>query len=103
MVTFLMVAVELVYLPINDVLPVPIQQVAIIDDNVWLLGAWSIVSMDPRAGAYVNGLCFEHTEYERFMDRNLLLQHLVPGGVVTDRRYFTSPDSAKSAADICRG
>ena len=34
-----MVEGELVYSPINDVLPVPIQQVAIIDDNVWLLGA----------------------------------------------------------------
>ena len=36
---FLMTDGALVYSPINDVLPVPIQQVKIIDDSVWLLGA----------------------------------------------------------------
>ena len=34
-----MVEDELIYSPLNDVLPVPIQQVDVIDDSVWLLGA----------------------------------------------------------------
>ena len=36
---FLMIDGSLVYSPINEVLPVPIQQVEVIDDSVWLLGA----------------------------------------------------------------